>query len=85
VTALAAGSAGKAGPTGYHPWTDFVLRLSKAPVVSIAKVRGRARGFGNEFILACDLRFASKERAVFGQPKVGVGVIPCPKVVGPGR
>jgi enoyl-CoA hydratase/carnithine racemase len=75
-TSRAGQSAGKAGPTGHHPWIDFVLRLSKAPVVSIAKVRGRARGVGNEFILACDLRFASKERAVFGQPEVGVGVIP---------
>jgi enoyl-CoA hydratase/carnithine racemase len=39
-------------------WRDFVLRLSSAPVVSIAKVRGRARGIGNEFVLACDMRFA---------------------------
>jgi enoyl-CoA hydratase/carnithine racemase len=75
-TSRAGQSSGKAGTTGYHPWIDFVLRLSKASVVSIAKVRGRARGVGNEFVLACDLRFASKERAVFGQPEVGVGVIP---------
>jgi enoyl-CoA hydratase/carnithine racemase len=91
-TSRAGQSAGKAGPTGYHPWIDFVLRLSKAPVVSIAKVRGRARGVGNEFILACDLRFASKEKAVFGQPEVGVGVIPgggaiewLPRLVGRSR
>ncbi|HUI13218.1 MAG TPA: enoyl-CoA hydratase/isomerase family protein, partial [Xanthobacteraceae bacterium] len=30
-------------------WRDFVLRLSSAPVVSIAKIRGRTRGIGNEF------------------------------------
>jgi enoyl-CoA hydratase/carnithine racemase len=55
-------------------------------------VRGRARGVGNEFILACDLRFASKERAIFGQPEVGVGVIPgggaiewLPRLVGRSR
>jgi enoyl-CoA hydratase/carnithine racemase len=47
-------------------WRDFVLRLSSSPVVSIAKVRGRTRGIGNEFILACDMRFASQQTAVFG-------------------
>jgi enoyl-CoA hydratase/carnithine racemase len=80
------------GPTGYRPWTDFVLRLGRAPVVSIAKVAGRARGVGNEFVLACDLRFASKEKAVFGQPEVGVGLIPgggasewLPRLVGRSR
>ena len=40
-------------------------RLSTAPVVTIAKVAGRVRGAGNEFILACDMCFASHERAVF--------------------
>ncbi|HTU34427.1 MAG TPA: enoyl-CoA hydratase/isomerase family protein [Candidatus Acidoferrum sp.] len=57
-------------------WRDFVLRLSSAPVVSIAKVRGRTRGIGNEFVLACDMRFASRQNAVFGNPEVGVGLIP---------
>jgi enoyl-CoA hydratase/carnithine racemase len=58
------------------PWLDIALRLSKAPVVSIASIRGRARGIGSEIALACDLRFASRERAVFGQPEVGVGLVP---------
>ncbi len=35
-------------------WRDFVLRPSSTPVVSIAKIRGRTRGIGNEFVLACD-------------------------------
>jgi enoyl-CoA hydratase/carnithine racemase len=52
------------------------LRLSSAPVVSIAKIRGRTRGIGNEFVLACDMRFASRQSAVFGNPEVGVGLIP---------
>src|SRR5215831_4696190 len=69
-------SSVKSDGTGRHPWLDFVLRLGEAPVVSVAKVRGRARGVGNEFILACDLRFASREKAVFGQPEVGIGVVP---------
>src|ERR1700735_3509742 len=57
-------------------WRDFVLRLSSAPVVSIAKIRGRTRGIGNEFVLACDMRFASRHNALFGNPEVGVGLVP---------
>jgi enoyl-CoA hydratase/carnithine racemase len=73
-------------------WRDFVLRLSSAPVVSIAKIRGRTRGIGNEFVLACDMRFASRQSAVFGNPEVGVGLIPgggalewLPRLVGRSR
>src|ERR1700720_2645581 len=57
-------------------WRDIVLRLSSAPVVSIAKIRGRTRGIGNEFVLACDMRFASRKSALFGNPEVGVGLVP---------
>src|SRR5258705_4889781 len=64
------------GPSGLPPWTDLTVRLARAPVISIAAVRGRARGVGNEFALACDLRFASLEKAIFGQPEVGSGLIP---------
>ncbi len=73
-------------------WRDFVLRLSSSQVVSIAKVRGRTRGIGNEFVLACDMRFASRQNAVFGNPEVGVGLIPgggalewLPRLVGRSR
>lgn len=75
-----------------HPWLDFVLRFSKAPVISIAKIAGRARGVGNEFLLACDLRFASRQKAIFGQPEVGFGIVPgggalewLPRLVGRSR
>jgi len=57
-------------------WTDLVLRLSKASFISIASIRGRTRGGGNELSLAFDLRYASREKAFFGQPEVGSGVIP---------
>lgn len=57
-------------------WVDLVLRLSKSPVISIASIRGRTRGGGNEFSLACDLRYASAEKALFGQPEVGAGILP---------
>ena len=73
-------------------WREFVLRLSSAPVVSIAKIRGRTRGIGNELVLACDMRFASRQRAVFGNPEIGVGLVPgggalewLPRLVGRSR
>ena len=73
-------------------WREFVLRLSSTPVVSIAKIRGRTRGIGNEFVLACDMRFASRQNALFGNPEVGVGLVPgggamewLPRLVGRSR
>ncbi|MHA7776065.1 enoyl-CoA hydratase/isomerase family protein [Roseibium sp. M-1] len=64
------------GATGMHPWLDVLVRLSRAPVVSIASIRGRARGAGSEFALSCDVRFASAEKAILGQFEVGVGAVP---------
>src|SRR5579862_4731993 len=79
-------------PEALGLWRDFVLRLSSAPVVSIAKIRGRTRGIGNEFVLACDMRFASRQNALFGQPEIGVGLVPgggalewLPRLVGRSR
>jgi enoyl-CoA hydratase/carnithine racemase len=57
-------------------WIDISLRLAQAPVVTIALIRGRARGMGSEIPLGFDMRFASLERAIFGQPEVGVGLVP---------
>ena len=72
----AAGDLPEPERDGDHPvWTDIVLRLSKAPYVSIAAIRGRTRGAGNELALACDLRYASREKAIFGQPEVGIGIV----------
>lgn len=65
-------AAGAAAPS----WIDISLRLAQAPVVTIALVRGRARGIGSEIALGLDMRFASLERAIFGQPEVGVGLVP---------
>jgi hypothetical protein len=48
-----------AGPTGFHPWVDIVVRLGRLPAVTIAAIRGRARAAGSEFALASDIRFAS--------------------------
>lgn len=63
------------GATGYPLVIDTSARLSRLPVVSIAKIRGRARGVGSEFALAMDMRFAS-ERALFGQPETANGNLP---------
>ena len=57
-------------------WTDIVLKLTKAPYITIASIRGRTRGGGNELALASDLRYASREKAIFGQPEVGSGLLP---------
>lgn len=63
-------------PEALRLWRDSVLRVSSTPVVSIAEIRGRTRGIGNEFVRACDMRFASGQRALFGQPEIGVGLVP---------
>jgi enoyl-CoA hydratase/carnithine racemase len=57
-------------------WIETADRLAQSNVLSIAVIRGRARGGGSEFALACDVRFASRETAIFGQPEIGFGLIP---------
>jgi enoyl-CoA hydratase/carnithine racemase len=68
------------------------VRLSRAPVVSIASIRGRATGVGSEIALACDMRFASREKAILSQWEVGAGLAPgggpiarLPRLIGRGR
>lgn len=63
-------------PDAAPAWTNLVLELSKAPYITIASIRGRTRGGGNELALALDLRYASREKAIFGQPEVGSGLLP---------
>ena len=50
--------------------------LSASRLVTIAQIEGRVRGVGSELVLACDMRFAAMESAIFGQPEVGFGLIP---------
>jgi len=80
------------GPTGLQPLPDMLVRLSRAPVVSIASIRGRATGVGSELVLACDMRFASREKAILSHFEVGAGVVPgggpmarLPRLMGRGR
>jgi enoyl-CoA hydratase/carnithine racemase len=63
------------GPTGLEAWPDILVRLTRAPVVSISKIRGRATGNGSEILLACDMTFVSREKAVLSQWEVGVGMV----------
>ena len=80
------------GASGLPILIDTFVRITKSPVVSIAKIRGCVRGASSEFVLACDMRFASRENTRLGQPEVGVGVHPggggterLPHLVGRGR
>jgi len=80
------------GPTGLQPLPDMLVRLSRAPVVSIVSIRGRATGVGSELALASDMRFASREKAILSQWEVGAGLVPgggpmarLPRLIGRGR
>jgi enoyl-CoA hydratase/carnithine racemase len=79
------------GPTGLQPLPDMLARLSRAPVVSIVSIRGRATGVGSELSLASDMRFASREKAILSQWEVGAGLVPggpmarLPRLIGRGR
>jgi enoyl-CoA hydratase/carnithine racemase len=63
------------GPTGLEAWPDLLVRITHMPVVSIALIRGRATGNGSEIALACDMSFASREKALLSQWEVGVGLV----------
>ena len=80
------------GPTGLPILMDTFVRLTKSPVVSLARIRGCVRGVSSEFVLACDMRFASRENTKLGHPELGVGLHPggggterLPHLVGRGR
>ena len=81
-----------AGPTGLEAWPDGLVRLTRAPVVSIALIRGRATGNGSEIALASDMTFVSREKAVLSQWEVGIGLVAgggpmarLPRLIGRGR
>ncbi|MEU8843939.1 enoyl-CoA hydratase/isomerase family protein [Streptomyces roseus] len=68
--------AAKAGGPGDASLGMFLDKLARVPAITIAKVRGRARGGGDELALACDMIFASRENAVLGQFESGTGALP---------
>ena len=78
-----------AEPSGFQRMTERYRRMEKA---SIAVIEGCVRGGGSEFVLALDMRFAARGRAVFGQPEVAIGILPggsgtqrLPRLMGRGR
>lgn len=80
------------GRTGLQALPEMFARISRAPVVSISLIRGRATGVGSELALASDMRFASREKAILSQWEVGAGLVPgggpmarLPRLIGRGR
>ncbi|KAF2109638.1 ClpP/crotonase-like domain-containing protein [Lophiotrema nucula] len=56
-------------------WANMT-KLANLPVLTVASIRGYARGGGAELVAGLDTSFASKEKAVFAQFEVGVGAVP---------
>src|SRR3954447_4142957 len=80
------------GPTGLEAWPDVLVRLTRAPFVSIALIRGRATGPGGTPALPSEMAFPSREKALLSQFEVGVGLVAgggpmarLPRVMGRGR
>jgi enoyl-CoA hydratase/carnithine racemase len=76
VTRIGEYRAETAQLTGEPSIALLFRHLSASPLVSIAQIEGRVRGAGSEFVLACDMRFAARETAIFGQFEPSLGVIP---------
>ena len=92
VPPLSATTSIPPGVTDLPALPDLLVRLSRAPVVSIVSIHGRASGVGSELSLASDMRFASREKAVLSQWEIGVGLVPgggpmarLPRLIGRGR
>jgi enoyl-CoA hydratase/carnithine racemase len=92
VPPLSATTSIPPGVTGLPALPDMLVRLSRAPVVSIVLIRGRTTGVGAELSLASDMRFASREKAVLSQWEIGAGLVPgggpmvrLPRLIGRGR
>jgi enoyl-CoA hydratase/carnithine racemase len=92
IPPLSATTSIPAGVSGLPALPDMLVRLSRAPVVSIVSIRGRTTGVGAELSLATDMRFASREKAVLSQWEIGAGLVPgggpmarLPRLIGRGR
>src|SRR5262249_17996819 len=76
ITQIAAYRAEGAKLTGERSTASLFHHLSASRLVSIAQIEGRVRGAGSEFVLACDMRFAARETAIFGQFEPSFGQLP---------
>jgi enoyl-CoA hydratase/carnithine racemase len=76
VTRVAEYRAEAAKLTGEPSIAALFHHLSASRLVTIAQIEGRVRGAGSEFALACDMRFAARETAIFGQFEPAFGLLP---------
>ena len=76
VTRIKENRAAAAKLNGDESIGQLYRYLGASRLISIAQIEGRVRGVGSEFILACDMRFAARETAIFGQFEPSFGVIP---------
>ena len=76
VTRIKENRAAAAKLNGDESIGQFYRYLSASRLVTIAQIEGRVRGVGSEFVLACDMRFAARESAIFSQFEPAFGVIP---------
>ncbi|MGY5804452.1 enoyl-CoA hydratase/isomerase family protein [Rhizobium sp. LEGMi12c] len=67
---------GQVGKSNKPLWVELISNVERAPFITVASIRGRTQGGGDELTLAFDLRYASGERAIFNQPEVGIGLFP---------
>ncbi|WP_427144788.1 enoyl-CoA hydratase/isomerase family protein [Rhizobium pisi] len=67
---------GQVGKSNKPLWVELISNVERAPFITIASIRGRTQGGGDELTLALDLRYASREKAIFNQPEVGIGLFP---------
>jgi enoyl-CoA hydratase/carnithine racemase len=76
LTRIAEYRAEAAKLTGVPSIALLFRHLSASRVVTIAQIEGRVRAAGSEFALACDMRFAARESAIFGQFEPAFGLLP---------
>lgn len=67
---------GQVAKNGKPLWVELISNVERAPFITVASIRGRTQGGGDELTLAFDLRYASREKAIFNQPEVGIGLFP---------
>jgi enoyl-CoA hydratase/carnithine racemase len=63
-------------PTELHGGHQLQELYRTMPKVSIAKIEGRVRGGGSEFVLSLDMRFGAIGKAILSQLEIPLGIIP---------
>lgn len=76
LTRVAEYRAAAAVLTGEASIASLFRHLSSSRLVTIAQIEGRVRGAGSEFVLACDIRYAARESAIFAQFEPAFGQVP---------